>query len=486
MPSPQPAPTRTDDLAYSGICTLRAAFAERSLTPRDVLEAQLDRIAAYDHRVRAITDLFEDSARAAADEAARRWRAGSARPLEGITVAIKEEQPIAGQPLVLGSTAIASRTPTTNHPIVDRIVAAGGIVHARTTTPEFCAAGVTRSRRWGVTRNPWDLESTSGGSSGGSASALAAGFTTLATGSDIAGSIRIPAAFCGVTGYKPPYGRVPALRPHSLDDYCHDGPMARTVADTTALFDVIAGRHPDDLVSIDGEPIGELTEALPAGLRVGVVAEPGDYPIAAEVRAGVERAADALSAAGADIVDLELPWKMTQLTEAAFAHYGMIMAPYIRAELGEAYPAAEAYTRDFVETSEAALRRIGSHGAVLEAVEVQRSLVEAFTVVDAIVVPTTMVACLDAEAELGDHRTIVDGRVVELVHHLQIPVTIPFNMASRLPVFAVPSGRDSQGRPVSVQVAAPPGEETRAAALAAAIERATGLYTDRRTRPQLD
>ena len=125
-----------------------------------------------------------------------------------------------------------------------------GIIHARSATPEFCCAAITDSRLWGVTRNPWNLEYSPGGSSGGSAAALAAGMASLATGSDIGGSIRIPSSFCGVVGFKPPYGRVPQDPPFNLDHYCHDGPMARTVDDCRLLENVMAGPHRDDIVSL--------------------------------------------------------------------------------------------------------------------------------------------------------------------------------------------------------------------------------------------
>ena len=117
-------------------------------------------------------------------------------------------------------------------------------MHARTTTPEFSCAGFTHSRLWGVTRNPWNPECAVGGSSGGSAAALACGTTTLASGSDIGGSIRMPASFNGVVGFKPPFGRVPKDPPYNLDQYCHEGPLARTVADCALFQNVISGAAP--------------------------------------------------------------------------------------------------------------------------------------------------------------------------------------------------------------------------------------------------
>ena len=170
--------------------------------------------------------------------------------MEGLPVAVKEEAEIAGQHNTLGSLPLRDVIAGQTSAFVQRIIDAGGIVHARTTTPEFSCAPITWSRLWGVTRNPWHTGYSPGGSSGGSAAALAAGTATLATGSDIGGSIRIPASFCGVVGFKPPYGRVPEVATFNLDHYCHEGPLARTVADCALLENVIAGPHPSDVVSI--------------------------------------------------------------------------------------------------------------------------------------------------------------------------------------------------------------------------------------------
>ena len=135
-------------------------------------------------------------------------------------------------------------------PLAARVIAAGAIVHARTTQPEFACMAFTQSEMFGVTRNPWNLDYDVGGSSGGAAAALASGLTTLSGGSDIGGSIRIPSACCGVVGFKPPYGRVPQEPPFNLDHYCHEGPMARTVADCALFENIISGPSPVDIASL--------------------------------------------------------------------------------------------------------------------------------------------------------------------------------------------------------------------------------------------
>ena len=145
--------------------------------------------------------------------------------------------------------------------VVERIKRAGAIIHGRSTAPEFSAAGVTHSKLWGVTRNPWNTDFTPGGSSGGAAAQLAAGTTTLANGSDIGGSIRIPASCCGVVGFKPPYGRVPEEPGMNLDFYCHEGPLARTVSDCALFENVLAGPHPKDITTLKPKL------RIPAGLK---------------------------------------------------------------------------------------------------------------------------------------------------------------------------------------------------------------------------
>jgi Asp-tRNA(Asn)/Glu-tRNA(Gln) amidotransferase A subunit family amidase len=203
-------------------------------------------------------------------------------------------------------------------------------VHARTTTPEFCCAPVTWTKLWGVTRNPWNLAYSPGGSSGGSAAALAAGTATLATGSDIGGSIRIPSSFCGVTGFKPPYGRVPEVPPFNLDHYCHEGPMARSVADCALLENVIAGPHPSDVVSL--RPKLEIPFPLEpvAGLRIALSPDLGCFTVDPDVAANTLAAAERLRDAGAVVTEVSLPWRRADIARAARIHFGMIFGPSVR------------------------------------------------------------------------------------------------------------------------------------------------------------
>ncbi|GAA3742850.1 aspartyl-tRNA(Asn)/glutamyl-tRNA(Gln) amidotransferase subunit A [Spinactinospora alkalitolerans] len=472
------------EICYLPVSDLLAHYRSGALAPSDVLEAQIARTEELNGAVGAVADRHYGQARAAAAESDARYAAGTQRPLEGITVALKEEHPVAGEPLRLGSTVLVPEIPSAGHPIVDRIQAAGAVVHLRTTTPELCCAGYTRSDLWGVTRSPWNTAYSSGGSSGGSGAALAAGMTTLATGSDIAGSIRIPAAFNGVVGYKAPYGRVPAPAPMNLDTYCHDGAMARTVQDCVLLHDAIAGQWSHDMVSVPGAAIGGIGDGDLAGLTVGVARTLGEHPVAADVARGLEQAAEALRVRGAETVDLGFDWSTGELTRAAFAHYGTVMAPMVRQLFGDRFAEAQSYTRDFVAVAERCLAEVGTYAAVLAETRVQEDFAEAFTRVDALICPSSMIPALEADNDYTDLSVDVDGTAVDLVHHLQIPLTIPFNMASRLPVFAVQSGIAATGVPTSVQVAAPAYAERLAARVAHAVETARPWYRDDAWTPQ--
>lgn len=209
------------------------------------MRAVVERAERVEPDVNAFAEqMFEQALRAATVAEKQYAPGGWPRPLEGLPIAAKEEQPLAGHPVTDGTLLRPPRAARGTAIGLSRIQAAGGILHARTTTSEFCCMPLSHTRRWGTTRNPWNLQTAAGGSSGGSGAALAAGTAFLATGSDIGGSLRAPASFTGVVGFKPPHGRNPVLPPAELDTCYHHGPMARTVADCTLLQNVMAGEDP--------------------------------------------------------------------------------------------------------------------------------------------------------------------------------------------------------------------------------------------------
>ncbi|MFF6787046.1 amidase family protein [Streptomyces sp. NPDC012510] len=273
------------DLNYLSADEMLGAFRRRELAPVEVLDSLIERVAKTSEVNAVAEEMFDeahDVARAA--EARYAGKGPAPRALEGVPVAVKEEMPIAGRSHRFGSLLTEGNVATQTQPMVQRLIDAGAVLHLRTTTPEFSIAVTTHSALWGVTRNPWNLDYSPGGSSGGSGAALAAGLAPLATGSDIAGSIRVPSALCGVVGFRPPYGRVPSLPPLSLDTYCQDGPMARTVTDCALFQNVIAGPDPVDHASVPAAPPLPTTFGSCAGLKVALAVTIGDFPVVPQGR----------------------------------------------------------------------------------------------------------------------------------------------------------------------------------------------------------
>jgi Asp-tRNA(Asn)/Glu-tRNA(Gln) amidotransferase A subunit family amidase len=455
-----------DDLHYLSASEALARFRTKELSPVELMTAVIDRAEKVEPQINAFADTRYEEALELAREAERRYAAGEARPLEGLAVAVKEEAPIAGQPNRLGSIPLKDERAEHTAVFVQRILDAGGIVHARTTTPEFSCAPVTWSRLWGITRNPWNTAFSPGGSSGGSGASLAAGSTTLATGSDIGGSIRIPASFCGVVGFKPPYGRVPEVEIFNLDHYCHEGPLARTVRDAALLENVIAGPHPSDVASI--RPKLEIPERLEpiGGMRIALSVDLGCYDVDGEVAGNTRAAADRLRDAGAVVEEVQLPWDLQTIGRAARIHFGMIFAPSIRGIYEAHADELSSYTKTFYAESQEISKDDLVEGLELEA-RIYAPLGEVLERYDALICPTFGIPAYPADHDNGD-PVEVDGRVHE--DWVETLMTVPFNIASRCPVISVPSGVAKTGVPTGLSIVGRTYDDVTAFRVAAAHE----------------
>ena len=465
------------DLAYLSAHDAIAAFRNRTLSPVELLDALIDRIEESEPAVNAVCDRRYAEARVEAKASEARYVHGTARALEGVPIAAKEEQPMIGRSWEMGSLLLVGEVATEDHPIIERIQAAGGIIHIRTKTPEFSSAAFTESRLWGPTRNPWNLAMTPGGSSGGSGAALAAGYAPIATGSDIGGSIRIPASLCGVVGFKPPFGRVPAMAPFNLDQYCHDGPMARRTADCALLENVIAGRHRHDIVSLPNPPVlpygasGSL-----AGRRIALCINLGDFPVDPEIETNTRAAAALLADAGAVVTEVTLPWSRADMYEAVMAHFAAIMTgsmepmrphidqltTYVRAFMDETVP----YRAKFYDGLETEGR-------------MYRALGELFEEHDVLLCPTSGTRGMPVGEDYVDTKLLVNG--VELENYLLGQLTVPFNLFSRCPVLSVPTGFANNGVPTGAQVVGPTYEDEAVFDIAYALEAAGLGFTTRPT-----
>jgi aspartyl-tRNA(Asn)/glutamyl-tRNA(Gln) amidotransferase subunit A len=456
------------DLHYLPATEALRLFRSRELSPVELMTAVIARAEEVEPAINAFAETRFDEAMDAARAAQERY-AGSGDPpgpLAGLPVAVKEEAPIAGQKNTLGSVPLRDVVADHTAAFVQRIIDAGGIVHARSATPEFCCAPFTWTKLWGVSRNPWNTAFSPGGSSGGSAASLAAGSATLATGSDIGGSIRIPSSFCGVTGFKPPYGRVPEMEIFNLDHYCHEGPLARSVADCALLENVIAGPHPSDVASL--RPKLEIPGRLEpvTGMRIALSADLGCYPVDDDVAANTRAAADRLRDAGATVQEVSLPWQLETINRAARIHFGMIFGPSVRDIYDKYADDLTPYARRFITESDEITKADWVAGLALEA-GIYAPLGELLEEYDALICPTFAVPALPAEYDT-DQPVHVNGQ--PRGDWLDVLMTLPFNIASRCPVLSIPSGRSRDGVPTGLSVVGKTYDDTTVFRIAAAHE----------------
>ncbi|MGA2928970.1 MAG: amidase, partial [Solirubrobacteraceae bacterium] len=319
---------------------LRTALCRRDVSATEVLNAVLERAGRVAEAINPFAVRLDERARhaaAAADSALARSEGGA---LCGIPLTVKDSHYLAGVSAAAGSHAAAGFVPAGTSAAIERLEAAGAVIFAKTTTPEFCYFGYTASPLNGRTSNPWNLTRTPGGSSGGAGAAVAAGLGPLALGGDGGGSIRIPAAFCGIVGFKPTFGLVPRepCSPgwRTLVSY---GPMARTVADARLMLLAMAGMHPRDRHSINVGGLDRLAADL-STVRVVASADLGFAPLDSDVRVAFDAAVAALAGAGAEIVfdapglpSSVKPWATIATAEArhseavAFEHHHALLDP---------------------------------------------------------------------------------------------------------------------------------------------------------------
>ncbi len=473
----------TNELCYLPAAEALKRFRRRRLSPVEVLEAQIERAGAVGSKINAFTDTYFEAALAKAKKAEARFARKHARirPLEGLTVAIKDEGHIAGQRTTNGSLIWKDQVATGTDIFLQRLLDAGAIVHARTATPEFSCAAVTHSRLWGVTRNPWNRRYTPGGSSGGSAAALAAGLTTLANGSDIGGSVRIPASCCGVTGFKPPYGRIPEAAYLNLDFYCHEGSLARSIADLAMLQNVMAGPHPRDIASL--RPKLEIPDRLGGikGWRIAYSLDLDYFKVDRQVRENTLAAVEVFRSLGCRVEPVKLGWTI-ESGKAAWDYlchiFGASMAPLLAAHGKLMTPYARAFIRigrkssaaDFVASLDVAARMYETFGALMERYHV-------------FVCPTLAKPAVLAGDPLDYATYRAKGKVIP--DALQWCMTYPFNMLSRCPVMSVPSGQAVNGVPTGVQIVGRTYDDVRVFRAAGAYMQALGWNYEAGRRPVL-
>ena len=303
----------------------------------------------------------------------------------------------------------------------------------------------------------------------------------LATGSDIGGSIRLPSSFCGVVGFKPPFGRVPGLAPFNQDTYCADGPMGRTVADVALLQNVLAGPWPGDQASL--RPAYRIPEpAAVHGMRVALCIRLGDFPVDPVVERHTRESAEALRSAGAVVEEVELPWRREDVVSAAWAHFGSIFGAGLGLLPDDAVELLMPYTRAFAEKAAGFGDAESRLAGLMAEARLYEPLGELLEHHDALLCPTVGAQGLVA----GDDylRTTVD--VDGTAHGWEdVLMTIPFNVVGRVPVLNVPSGIAPNGVPTGVQVVGRTYDDATVFRLGAALESVLPRWADASWRPTL-
>lgn len=472
----------SEDLLYLTATEALARFADKTLSPVELLEAQIARAEATSETINAFTYTHFDEAREAAKASEARWAKGAPMGcLDGLPVAIKDESFIKGKPTSGGSLIMKDFVAEHTSPMNERILTEGAIVHARTATPEFSCAGITWTRAWGVTRNPWNPDMTPGGSSGGSAASLALGTSSLATGSDIGGSIRIPASCCGLVGYKPPYGRNPDDPPFNLDFYCHTGPLARSVSDAILLQNVMCGPHPHDITTL--YPKLTLPTEYPdiKGWKIALSMDLCGFEVDEEVRRNTQAAAEVFRDLGAQVEEVDIGWG-ADILDACMDYLAHLFGGALAAELEAHGDLMTSYCRDFAEKAlgSSAQFFVKSLETAGHAYLKLGPLLERY---DCLICPTNALPAVPAEFDPSCDILQING--VEVRPELGWVMTTPFNMMSRCPVISVPSGFASNGVPTGLQIVAPTYRDEIAMQVAMAFERAQGGFFGPAARPLL-
>jgi Asp-tRNA(Asn)/Glu-tRNA(Gln) amidotransferase A subunit family amidase len=454
------------DLAFLSAGELAAGLISGDLSPIQVVENALERIDQVNPSVNAFTDVFRDGALEEAANLERRWPLGVTRPaLFGVPIAIKAMTPIAGKRWTRGSTIYGNTLAARSAVIVERLQRAGAIIVGTTTTSEFAVTGFVRTRAHGVTRNPWNLKRSPGGSSAGSAVAVATGCVALAEGSDAGGSVRIPAAFCGCVGMKPSFGRIPFdILDSQFETLWQHGPLARTVDDAALFLDCTNGSDDRDhfslpgRISIDGPFDVDLSE-----VRIGVSRDLGFLHCEPDVLTNFAKTIDLVRSAGAFIEDVSIPWRIDiydawehEFNSQTAAAYGHLLRDH-RDDLDPG-------TVDVIERG-MRCSGVDVKRSALIRTQQWRGVAPLLHRYDALLCPTTTrgAPAIDASQEEFEVFT-AEGKFQAL------DLTFPFNLIPSCPALTIPNGFTAEHLPTGVQIVGGRHKDVNVLRIGAAIQ----------------
>jgi Asp-tRNA(Asn)/Glu-tRNA(Gln) amidotransferase A subunit family amidase len=453
------------ELCYTPASELARRIRERELSPVEVVGNSLARIEEVNPRLNCFCFVFPEEAleRARAAEAA--VSAGQELgPLHGVPVAFKDLTPIEGKRTTMGSYAFEHWIPDRSAHIVDRFARAGAVVVGKTTTPEFAYSSFTDSPLWGITRNPWNLERTPGGSSGGSGAAVASGCVPLAEGTDMGGSVRIPAAWSGVVGLKPSFGRIPLdFLPTQFDTIQHFGPLARTVADGRLFLACAQGPDDSDIMSLSPALDLSRDERSASGLRLALDVDLGCYAVDPEVEAATREAVAALAEAGAVVEEVDLGWNR-ELADAWVAHWGVYLAAIFGDKLGEFRDRMDPRVVAFMDAG-LAMSAVDFKRLEFVRTDAWKQLAPILERYDALLCPTMSQTARPVEEDDAPYYAeFEDGR------YRGLDMTSIFNFVSQCPALSVPAGWSSEGLPIGLQIVARRYRDDLALRIGAALE----------------
>jgi aspartyl-tRNA(Asn)/glutamyl-tRNA(Gln) amidotransferase subunit A len=462
------------DLLFMPATRAAVLIRRRKLSPVEYVRAVLHAAEASQPRLNAFVTITADTAMAAAHAAERAvMESAPLGPLHGVPVTIKDQVDAVGAPTTHGSAIFANNQPTQDDPTVERLRAAGAIVIGKTRLPEFGHKGLTDGPSFGVTPNPWDLSRTAGGSSGGAASCVASGIAPLALGTDGAGSIRIPAACCGVVGLKPTLGAVPWQQAlDAFGNYTYAGPISRTVSDASVMQAVLTGpdgRDPWTLGDRRARPLspGLVGQDL-SGLRIGYIARMANPRVQAEMAANVAASLSVLAELGAgieltgeDIDWIEFPGRIMYQ-----GNYAVTMARHLSQWADQMDPSLLAFVQRGEGFSLPEFRQ-----AQFARTRLFRAVQDLFERYDCLVTPTLTRTALPADFDAAHDEVEIDGERCGITRQGWSSYVYPFNLTGH-PALSIPSGFAADGLPTSVQLVGRWGAELDLFRLAGILEAA--------------
>ena len=467
------------DLLYTPAVELAKKIKARELSPVELMQQSLERIDEVNKVLNCFCFVFHDQAMEGARKAEHAVMSGKTLgPAHGLPFGVKDVTPVAGETMTRGSKMYQHYVPESDALIVKRFKNAGAIVIGKTTTPEFAYSSFTQSPLWGVTLNPWNTTRTPGGSSGGSAAAVASACVPLAEGTDMGGSVRIPASFCNLVGLKPSLGRIPMdILPTVFDNISHFGPLARTIADANLFMNIAGGPDDRDIMSLPEKMIFPIpADKNIKGLKLALSMDLGIYDVNPQVKQAVLDAAGRFEEMGAMVEPVELGWN-SRYVDVWVDMWGVYLDACFTRDLDRWRDDMDPHVVELVE-----------HGRRISAVDYKKYerlrteqwhlLCDVFDQYDALLTPTmAQPAPYHDQTDNEFNGFTRDGKLMGL------DMTSVFNNVAQCPALSVPAGFTDDALPIGLQIIGHRFADLDVMKLGAALESSLGLCDRRPPEP---